>query len=121
MRSGARLKITLNETSLVPCRESEPPGELSPKHASAKRESCGLQPLERLHDGLPDARGGRPAERADLRGVELDQRRVAGPAADPAGVLEHRVDAEVRADRRNRLVDGDRLVGAEVVDLQAGL
>ena len=69
-----------------------------------------------LHDGVADADGRLPAERADLRGVEVDQRAVAGPAADAAGVLEHGLDAEVRADHADRLVDDDRLVGAEVVD-----
>ena len=42
----------------------------------------------------------RPAERADARAVEVDQRAVADPAAGAARVLELGRDAEVRADRR---------------------
>ena len=87
--------------------------------ASSTIRGCASSHSSVLHDGVADVHGRRPAERADLRGVELDQRAVAGPAARAAGVLEHRVDAEVAADHADRLVDDDRLVGAEVVDRHA--
>ena len=49
-----------------------------------------LQVVERANDAFADRQLRRPAERADPRGVEEDERAVADPAALAAGVLQHR-------------------------------
>ena len=48
--------------------------------ASSNDLGMGLEPLERPHDGLADGHRRRPAERADLRGVEVDQRASRRPS-----------------------------------------
>ena len=88
-------------------------------HAAARSvEHAGilLEPVDRPSDRLRDRQRRSPAERADPLAVEVDERAVAEPAADPARVLELGRDAQVRGDRRDRVVDDDRLVGPEVVD-----
>ena len=60
--------------------------------------------------------GCQPSDRI-LSGVELDERAVAGPAARAARVFDLRRDAEMPDDRRDRLVDDNRLVRSEVVDM----
>ena len=76
-----------------------------------------LEPVECADDRLLDRQRRLPAERADARAVEVDQGRVAGPAAPAAGVLDRRRDAEVRSDDRDGVVEDHRLVGTEVVDV----
>ena len=53
--------------------------------------------------------------------VEVDQRAVPGPPATPTGVLDLRRERELLGDDAHRVVDDEGLVGAEVVDVSAGL
>ena len=66
-----------------------------------------LEPVDGPSDRVSDRQRRSPAQRADALAVEVDQRAVARPAADAAGVLELGCDAERRSDRRDRVVDDD--------------
>jgi hypothetical protein len=77
----------------------------------------GVEPVECALERLLDAQLRLPAEPAQLAAVEHDQRAVARPAAEAARVLDLGVHAHVLGDERHRVVNHDRLVGAQVVDL----
>ena len=91
-------------------------------HRPPGRSGMRLEPLERLDrrprgcsTSAPSRARGSCAESRWISGLSPAQPRVA------AGVLELRLDAEVAAITRDRVVDDDRLVGAEVVDGEARL
>ena len=76
-----------------------------------------LEVLERPDHALADRQRRLPAERADLRAVEEDERAVADPAALAARVDALGRQAEVLADPADRVVHLAVLVGAQVEDV----
>src|SRR5687767_1358382 len=76
-----------------------------------------LEVLERADDARANREPGPPADGANLRGIEEDERIVADPAALAARVVDGRRGPKVPGDPANRLVDVAVLVGAEIVDV----
>src|SRR5260221_263192 len=60
--------------------------------------------LWRAHDPLLDGELGAPAERADARAIEEDERAIAHPAALSAGVAQLRREAERARDPADGIV-----------------
>src|SRR5262249_790154 len=66
---------------------------------------------------LPDAQGGLPAQPADPRAVEENERAVTNPPSLSPGVDTFGKDTEMLADPPDRVVDLAVLVRAEVEDI----
>ena len=109
MRSGARLKITLIATGASSSDRSRhayafASNQSSVRTIASRIVSVGAQPSARMRVASRWISGLSPAQ----------------PRA-PAGVLDLGREAQVLGDDRDRVVDDDRLVGAEVVDVGARL
>ena len=78
----------------------------------------GVKPRQGPSDAGRDVELRRPAERADARAVQVDQRGVSDPASTAASLLDDRVDPHRGADVGDRVVNDDRCVLAKVVDVR---
>src|SRR5829696_7354796 len=81
----------------------------------------GLKPLQGAANALFNGQFGFPAGRPDFFCFEEDEWVVADPAPAAARIFEARLETESFADKANRVVDLDVMVGAEIVDLDAML